>query len=558
LFASYTFRPFAINLHQDTSMQLIKVLRLVNSDFSFSLGVDALFVNPLVQLLKNVHGALRPIILFPFFYVVDLFHIPINKEVAGFIFILAGFLLTALNYVILKRIIDIKKAFWYTLLISTVPYYIMQVKAAWWSIYFYPIFFAGLYYLNKFLETREKKNFIYFCILSSVLIFSTPTFFFSGIFFILYILVFYYNKFKNWKDTFSTFFKNIIWSPWVLFPITTFIGLLGMGYIGYDRFGGEYGVIAKLFSKTSQIKYYKPDILLHLGSHGLGLLGIVLFPAMIVAAIILFYKIKKTRKNNFLFTSLLYFVLVFILLILVGGGTGARVNELFFPGIILIIYTVGDLNIKKIYKYIVFLFLIICGFLQITLYNIGYTPDNLLTRQGWFPFPRACQSIWCPYHFGFHRDLGIKTLGFVIQDYLDISPMPFISKEDSWLRQKDIVFHTSYGQGPTMHIGRRISKNMKDIVEPPSVIILFTDSYIQKYPDIVKYENHEEVKKYLEENENYKRVASVVDKEEEIIFVYALNSDLEYKEFSVEEYDVLFDKKYASLRELGQIDLGGG
>ena len=154
----YFWFPFDINMHKDTSMELMKVFRLVNSNFSFGLDYDSLFVNPITHIIKNVHGIMTVVILYPMFFLVDFLGIAINEITTEIIFILAGIFITLTSYLFLKAVTGEKRAYLYSLFIITIPYYVMQIKAGWWSIYYYPVMFAALFVCINFYILKRKSG----------------------------------------------------------------------------------------------------------------------------------------------------------------------------------------------------------------------------------------------------------------------------------------------------------------------------------------------------------------------------------------------------------------
>lgn len=563
LFIPYFFDFYPINLEGDVSRMLMRVLALADSHFSFNMDSTSLYVNPITHLIKNVHGAWRSILLFPIFYIVDILGIRITEISVNAVYVIVGFVLTIINYLFLAKCIGKRKALMFAFLLSVIPYYVMQIKASWWMNYYYPFFFAGLWFLYKYFQSSERKWYAYFCVSAALLIFSTPDFFFSGVFFILYMFIHGYIEKDGLKGGWTFFYKTIS-SFWTIIPVATILFLTAFSYTAYKLFGGEYGIMAHLFLKGAIPKYYHPGALIHLGVHGIGLLGFVFFPVIFLALGKIFSQWKKHKKNVLLVTAVFYFFAVWVMFLLAGGITGAMVGLFIFPGGLFILYALDSLRLSQKIKIILFSLLIITTYTQTLLYQKGYEPTGtFLTKTGWVPFPRSCDALWCPYLngsyrglFGTDRNLGIKTLGYVARDYLEVSPKEFESREKSQEYGEDFLFHSGFGYGPVSHIGRRISDSLGQSNGMPSVIAQFTEEFLLKYPGIVLIEEYQKVDDFIYQNDRYTKVAIITKEGIPFINVYQLDSQRELKIFEVEYYDKIFDKEYATLEHLGKIDLG--
>jgi hypothetical protein len=327
------------------------------------------------------------------------------------------------------------------------------------------------------------------------------------------------------------------------------------------RFGGEFGIISKFLNKESIAAYRSYSVIPHFISQGFGLVGFFLLPAFLGGAIYFLTQIKKLKNEYFLLSCLVYFYVVLIVLLFVGIHSGAYIYELFFPATILLVYVI-DIFKNNYIKYGFLIFLFITTYSQSLMYNVGYKPPlNFLYENYNFilhtnEYRDACFTLWCPFHFDEPKNLGVKTLGLIVREHLDSSPVPFVSLERNYyIQPKEVFFYSIYRQGPTIHIGRRIT-DTTDKLDNPKIIAVFTDNLLKQFPQAADEQVNKKVYEYIFNHKDYRLVATVIKNNISIIEVYEKNSTKSLKYFPIEIYDKVFDQKFSNLKNLSHIDLG--
>ncbi|MBI4098422.1 MAG: hypothetical protein HY437_00100 [Candidatus Magasanikbacteria bacterium] len=581
LFLPYFFRPFALNLNPDMGLQMMDVFRMADARWSFSFDPSAAYANPVVQMLVDFHGIFRQLIYFPVFYILDLLGMGIREATVYGTLLVVGILITYLNYLFVRVLVGEKKAFWFTVLLSVIPFYVLQVKGGWWHVFVYPLLLAGLAAEYRFLQSvileappkagtiessadkkKSKKWYALFCFAASVYLLADTGFVFGGLLYVLYALVFFTQKGGGLRSVFWNIW-HIVRSPWTLLPLLVLVGSAAVTYIGKTRFGADFGIMARFLEKGGHVGFTGLGIIPHFISQGMGLTGFLLFPALLLTAIWVLYVVIlelrrgtiESRRDAFVVTLVIYFFATFLLLLL-AGGSGAAVYELYIPGLLLLVYAFSYL--KKVWIQNVFMAGIAAvTMMQTVAYNFEIKPPAILARSYSFIRPNdACTALWCPWHFAEPKNLGVTTAAFALRDYLGVTPTPFISMQENFYdKPKEIFFYSNYGQGPSMSIGRRISYEVGDVATA-RVIVAFTPKVLELAPNAVDPVKNQAVWDFLAAHAEYKEVAFVTMDGAEIIQIFERDSTREERVFSVEEYDAKFNQKYGHLRDIGFIDLG--
>jgi len=578
LFLPYFWRPFALNLNADMGLQLMDVFRMVDARWSMALDPSAAYANPIVQMLVDFHGIFRQLIYFPVFYVLDFFGMGIREATVYGTLLAVGIVITYLNYLFVRVLVGGKKAFWFTTLLSVIPFYALQVKGGWWHVFVYPLLLAGLAAEHRLLQSvipseageagrvegsqfggTSKRWYFWFCIAASLYLLADTGFVFGGLLFVLYAFIFFIQKGDGLRPVLGNIWRTIR-SPWTLLPILVLAGSASVTYVGKTRFGADFGIMARFLEKGGHVGFSGFGVLPHFISQGIGLTGFILFPAMLIAMLSVILSPDRNRgegsHNDPLVTTLvIYFFATFILL-LFAGGSGAAVYELYIPGLILLVYAFS--RFKKAWIQNVFM----TGIAAVTVfqtvaYNFEIKPPQFLVRSYSFIRPNdACVTLWCPWHFSEPKNLGVTTAAFVLRDYLDVTPVPFTSMQENFYdKPKEIFFYSNYQQGPSMSIGRRISYTPEDIAAA-RIILAFTPEVSARAPGAIEKEKNQAVWDFLTAHPEYRKVATVTQDGAEMIIIFERDATHEERVFSVEEYDAKFNARYGHLRDIGFIDLG--
>ena len=73
-------------------------------------------------------------------------------------------------------------------------------------------------------------------------------------------------------------------------------------------------------------------------------------------------------------------------------------------------------------------------------------------------------------------------MGFVVRDYLAVSPLPYVSKELNFhLWQNQFFFNSAFYESPTIHIGRRINYNFA-YIDQAKIIVTYSPEMLARYP----------------------------------------------------------------------------
>ncbi len=553
LFLPYFGRPFALNLNPDMGLQLMDVFRMVDARWSFALDPSAAYANPLVQMLVDFHGVFRQLIYFPIFYILDLFGMGIREATVYGTLLIVGVALTYLNYIFARVIAGEKKAFWFTALLSVIPFYVLQVKGGWWHVFVYPLLLAGLAAEHKFLTTRARRWYAWFCIAASAYLLADTGFVFGGLLFVVYAVIFFWQG-SNLRAVPAHLWRAVR-SPWTFLPLFVLAGSFVVTYIGKTRFGAEFGIMARFLEKGGHVGFSGFGVLPHFISQGMGLTGFILFPVILATACWFLMRVWRQERDSLLLTCITYFFVTFVLL-LFAGGSGAAVYELYIPGLLLLVYAFSRL--KKAWIQNVFMTGIAAvTMMQTVAYNFEIHPPQFLARSYSFIRPNdACTALWCPWHFAEPKNLGITTAAFVLRDYLGITPVLFTSMQENFYEKpKEIFFYSNYGQGPSMSIGRRISYEVKDVASA-RIILVFAPEVSAHAPGAVEKEKNQAVLDFLAAHPEYREVAIVTQDGVEMIKIFERDSARAPRVFSVEEYDAKFNARYGHLRDIGFIDLG--
>lgn len=551
----FLFRPFAINIHADIGVQLLQVLRLADTQLSLSFDRTGLYSNTIIQLLSDNHGIIRQIVLFPIFFVYDKFGLPIHELSVSMIYLAVSLALNLVNYYFVKQIVGKEKAGWFILFMAIMPYFVMMAKAGWWQIFAIPSFLGSLAFIHKFLNKENQRDYLLFGLTFSVHILSTPSFILSAYFLFLYISLFYLHQYNNFRLMGLSLWSKFIHNWRILLPIATSVGLFLVSFIANIAFDSEQGSFSRIFSKSELPHAGIWVTILHNLAHGLGLLGFVTFP-LIVTSIVFLVSRKKNYQTALVPTSLIYFITIFFLLSWLGVNTGAYIYELAVPGIFLLLFmfeVIPKFKTRSIILSLVILF----TYAQTLLYNFGYTPTGWVNKTSFiFPYLDACVALWCPYHFADQKNIGIKTLGFIFKDEWKISPISFVSMDNSEEKQKEIFFWSGYYQGPVTHLGRRINFDL-DFIDRAKVIVVYDDTMLQnKEFSSLKEEAQAKVINYLDSNPQFKLAAIITKGDNPVLKIYKNDEVAEVKTFPVEIFDGLYDKKYARLKDFAHLDLG--
>ena len=555
IFIPLLWRPFPLDVNSDT-VTINPGLRLVDSKFSLSLDPSAAFANPLVQMGVDFHGIYRQVVFFPVFYFLDVFGVGINRSSVAVTLVAIGFLMSLLNYFFLRSVIGKEKAFWFTLLLSAIPFYGIMAKGGWWHVFVFPFFLAGLAALHKFLNTPPKpplerggKQYAYFAIAATLYALSDTGFFFGWFFYGLYALQFY----RSMSRSYGAALKKVgrmIWKPWTMLPLATLLGMIAVTVIGFTKFDAEFGILARFLQKGGHVGFTGFDVIPHFLVQAIGLSGWILFPAILIAALF-----HKKFNEPLMSASFVYFWFV-MFANFIAGGNGGAVYVLYAAGLFLLLHAASLIK-KSVARYAVLLILLAMTFGQTMWYQFDTQPAGVLAAE--FSFVRSsdiCQTLWCPWHFAVTKNLGITTLGWVMRDYLSYEPIPFASiKENFYIWPREIYFPNKHGQAPSYSIGRRISYEPRDF-DSPRIIIAYTKEALALHPELLSEDKKQQVMSFLIEHPQYKHVATVTVGDVPFIEVFELDSKHEHQDFAVEEYDERFDKRYGNLRDLGHIDVG--
>jgi len=561
LFAPFFWRPFLLNLDPDTGLQVMDAVRMADARWSFSLEPSAAYANPVVQMLVDFHGIFRQLVFYPIIYVADLLGIGMTEFNLGAIFVLTSFGLIVLSAFFLQSIVGKKQSWWFVVLLASMPFCVISIKGGWWQIFTFTALLAGLAALHKFLHTssskegERRKRYAWFCVAVAAYMLADTGFIFGLLWYALYILIYFYHHKHSTIIIFGEALK-MIWSRWTLLPVVVLLGSIAVTVIGKIKFGADFGIVSRLLEKGPKVDFQGFETIPHLMVQGMGLTGWILFPAMFAA---LFVLIVRYRSDSPLIRSAVLYCMFAVAALLLTGGGGASVYILYCAGLIILVHAIY--KIRASLRYVLLAVLLAATFIQTMLYQFEYQPSGILTKPWSFTDKHStCQILWCPWHFASQRNLGVTTLGFVMRNYLDYKPIPFVSMEENFhVRPKEIFFYSNYGQGPSFSIGRRLSYEVDDI-EEAQVIIFFTSHVEEMTSSFGKTpfeaDKNKRVFEFIEDHKEYKHVATITNGGLPVIEVYERDSEYEHRTFSVEEYDDLFNKKYGNLKDLGHIDLG--
>lgn len=555
LFVPYLFRPFALNLDADSMTQLMNIVRMVDARWSFSLDPSAAYANPLVQILVYFHGIYRHVILFPVLYILDAIGMGIREVTIGGVFVGMGIVLTLIMYRLMKSVVGSERAWWWTALFSVIPLYALHVKGGWWHIFVYPLFLAGIAAEHRYLTEKKSQWYAWFCIAVGAYTLADPAFVFGYLWYALYAAVYFLREEGSIYRALCAFWR-MLRQWWTLVPALVLVGLAAVTYVGARYFDAQFGMLARFFEKGAYMGFGGFGVIPHFLVQGMGLTGWVLFPLILVSAV--WWVVAMARRRSvppFLQASAL-FVLLASVLILLAHGAGGAVYVLFVPGVIAVVALVAQ------YKHRAFAMagaalLLLLTYGQTLWYITQWSPPAwLMQRYSFIQSGEPCQALWCPSHFAEPRNLGVTTAAFVVRDHLDIQPIPFVSiQENFYVRPKEIFFYTTYQQGPSFSIGRRINYDISDIAAA-RIILAFTPEVSDRAPGAFEKERNQRVWDFIKNHPEYKEVATVTMEGVEMIKIFERDSTRQPRAFSVEEYDRKFNEKYGNLRDLGHIDLG--
>lgn len=557
LFVPYFWHPFALNLHGDNGLGTMQILRLVDAEWTFGIDPNHAYVNPLVQMFMNLHGPVRQAVMFPIFYLLDAIGVPFTEYTVGATFVVVGFLLGVWAYYMARVVIGSTKAVWFAILLSTIPYYVFQMKAGWWQLFTYPLLLASIAALHRFLSEGAPRWYWWFCIAFSAYLTADPAFVFGALFLFLYAFVWFLKKEGSVRLAMRALGRMVSGNRATLVPIITLLGLIAVTMIGRVKFGADFGVVARLLEKQGRLGIPNPTLFLQMLIEGMGITGLLLFPAMAVAgAWALIGVFSRTIREPFLVATTVYVWIAVLLLVIAGSAAGA-LNVLFIPALFILVFMVFRFK-RRWVGVAALLVLTMSTYLQTLLYQGGYQPPS-----GFLTHPRAaigsgepCRAIWCPWHFAEPKNLGVATAAFAVRDYLGVQPIPFVSmQENFYVRPKELFFYTEYEQGPSFSIGRRISYRIEDIAEA-RVILVATSGLMTEVPGAVQVERNQKVLDFLAVHPEYRQVATVTKNGIDMIQIFERDSVRVLQIFSVEEYDAKFNERYGNLRDLGHIDLG--
>lgn len=561
LFVPFTFFPFALNVDGDVGSLFMEILRLIDTNFHSWTDPNFAYANPIIQIITNFHGVIRPLFVFPLIYILDLVGVHFTEMSTGILFLVIGFTLIIFQYGLLKRIIGARQAWLFSLLFAFTPYFILQMKAGWWHLFTYPPLAASLVFLHLFLQEETMRRYRWFCIALSLYMLSDPGFFLGGIIILLYPLVWFNTQTGSIKEAIYEIYRRAVATKWSLLPLGTLFFLIAIPLIGHFGFGSEIGTLARAFDKQSRLMIPTASTIIYSFVQGMGVVGWLFFPALIGASFWGIIRVIKKKSSSPLFTAaVISFWLTFLLINFAGGAAGA-LYLVYIPGLLILTQAFFALP-RSWMRFSCAGFLIAVTYAQSILYNTQFTPPSIFQR----PFSsihffssatagEPCEALWCPWHFGEPKNLGITTAAFVIRDYMGFQPIPFISmQENYYIRPKEIFFYNHYQKGPSFSIGRRISYNIEDL-EEPKVILAFTDELLNEIPRAGDRDVNKQVLSFIQNHPEYHLTAAVTKDGTEIIKIFEKHGTLEYRLFAIEEYDKKFHDKYSTLRGLGHIDL---
>ena len=555
LFIPFIIHPFAINIYPDIGSELYDIISLYNTSFSFGTSYEALSDNVFVTFLKNGHGIARFIVMFPLLYTIDLFHIAINSTTVLYLQLLILIILYTFVYRALAHIYGSSWSIKYIILLATIPYFVMQVKAGWWQVYTYALLVFSLRYMHDFLCTKKRSFYVLFCLWLSLYILSNPGFLFGILFLSIYVLSYYIRQYTKPKVALKNLYSEIIKNVWTLVPLFIICGLFVVSYISAHFFGIEFGVMGKVFAKTSSVSMHDIQTYLFFFAHQLGLYS---FVAFVFFAIILVWSIRNVKsiyKQDILsFSSLVYIIIGLLLFLYIGRNASTYTYELLVPGIILVI-TVIDKFWKSRYTLLVFLCLVVGTYMQTFLYAVHYQPPiSFFTKQHeLFVFDDGyrdiCRSLWCSSYFGSPTNIGIKTLGYVLRHDMEISPISYESRDDYFVQKPKEIFFASFGQGSLIHLGRRVTFKLEDM-NNPDVVIVYTPYTLEIYPELQLTVDRSSVIEKMYTFGAYGLHGLVVKGDKNLIEIYQRSYVGEVTAYDIEIYDVLFDQTFAHLDHL--------
>ncbi|MEK7102035.1 MAG: hypothetical protein AAB912_00195, partial [Patescibacteria group bacterium] len=218
LFVPYLYRPYALNLDGDTMTQLMDIVRLIDARWSFLLDPSAAYANPLVQVLVVFHGIYRHVILFPILYILDALGMGIREATLGVVFVGMGVVLTLIMYRLMKSIIGSERAWWWTALFAVIPIYALQVKGAWWHLFIYTFFLAGMAAEHRYLTEKKPQGYAWFCIAVGAYTLADPAFVFGYLWFALYAAVYFLREEGSVRRALYAFWR-MLRQWWTLVPV---------------------------------------------------------------------------------------------------------------------------------------------------------------------------------------------------------------------------------------------------------------------------------------------------------------------------------------------------
>lgn len=555
LFVPYFARPFALNLDQDTTTQLMDTVRMIDARWSFSSDPSAAYTNPLVQTLVGFHGIYRRVILFPILYILDALGMGIREVTMGAVFVGMGIVFTLIMYRLMKSVIGSERAWWWTALFSVIPVYAMYVKGGWWHLFIYPFFLAGMAAERRYLIEKKPQWYAWFCIAVGAYTLADPAFVFGYLWYALYAAVYFLREEGSVNRALHAFLRML--RQWgTLVPVSVLVGLAAVAYVGARYFDAQFGMLARFFEKGSYMGFGGFGVIPHFLVQGMGLAGWVLFPLMLASAVWWVVAMVRRRPVPPVVCASALFVLLASALILIAHGAGGAVYVLLVPGVVTVVAFVAQGKHHAFAAAGVALLLLLTYGQTLWYITQWSPPARLMQRYSFIQSGEPCQSLWCPSHLAEPRNLGVTTAAFVVRDYLGIQPIPFVSiQENFYVRPRELFFYTSYEQGPSFSIGRRISYRIEDIAGA-RVILVAASGFMAEAPMAVQAERNQKVLDFLAVHPEYRQVATVTKNGAEMIRIFERDSVRVLQVFPIEEYDARFNEKYGNLRGLGHIDLG--
>ncbi|MEK7481287.1 MAG: hypothetical protein AAB633_00885, partial [Patescibacteria group bacterium] len=489
LILPYFARPFAFDLDPDTGLLVMHMMRLVDGAWNISVDPNLAYQNPFVLLLIDFHGMIRQLVFFPLMAAMDAVGVRLTPHSVGALFVSVGIALTILNYYFLRTLLPRRIAGWAVILLAVMPFYAAQLKGGWWHVFVYPLALLALFGMHRWVrEGWRPGRALLWCAIAALLLTDTG-FIFSYFLIALYALVLLRESHDSLRAVVGGAWR-LVRSWWIVAPLSVGVGSLAVTLLGRIKFDAPWGVMARFFEKGAYLGVDGFGVLPHFLVQGMGLTGWVLFPLMVVACGWWLYRMARRRYAAPFVQASAWFFVITVVLLLIAHGPGGAVYVLYLPGAVLVTAFIAAIR-PRFLAGAVFALVVFVTYGQTLMYLTERPPPPWLTRSYTFLRPNEpCRALWCPWHFTKPRNLGMTTAAFVMRDYLDIQPIPFVSiRENFAVRPKEIFFYTEYGQGPSVTIGRRIAYRIEDL-ENPKLILLLTDAARAQAPDaMVEAEN---------------------------------------------------------------------